>query len=804
MARQIIEINGLSPILDYDDIRMKMESEEFARFCENATIYSLNKFPVITNTNWTIDLLLIINIENSYGNYYRPAANIYFNNLILPIKILNYSSEEVKMEGDILTIDGDELDFTDEVNSLKFGLLNYLEHKCKFERSSLFINPLVFVLSDQTYHVGKTVVISQSLGFDEIMQFSLKHVNGNQILSYQPWKEHYHIGIENDVKGIIESASKDSLIGYLTKKKIDKFGDKKGKGETILSAAGNEFLLIEGKAGTGKTNLLLSSSMKLLENRQRTLFLTYNVLLSFEIAHLINSYLNNKSDLAENVGSSVLTVHSFMFRLARRLGAFVFMDSNRIKELLNIQDKRLNFLQHFFNTNKNTLIPISQDKKKTIEFIMNSGLSRELRDIAVKMIHYSKNIRMDIFDPALFKSYKDFNSEKLYQVFSQELFLKNYYKVLENILGLLNNTSSYYDENKGSELTELLSSTYNIKDVDSFTKADFVTKVNSKRGGFRHNRIVLVDEGQDCHRLERDILFNVFSSKRLIVSSGGREQLIRHAEVCQWTRSEGKAISHRVIKTGNKSYRLKKALSHLNNFISAFYKIDLNLETLESEDVGEVIIDFRGDLEYKPTIIHQFLSKGHINGCTPYESLLILTDTSQFSYADVREDFTINEHNNIERNTISQHGAWRWQEQIESVNPIWNGTVDGKAHNEIPYPGEVRLIHYESCRGLEAWCVACFDIDMFFDRKAGDEEADTYLMDTLLSIDERRKMFAATWLLMATTRAIDTLYLKCISKDSEIGRLLMDFAKQNPKYCRVLENDQDFRNYQRAVLRDQL
>ncbi len=40
--------------------------------------------------------------------------------------------------------------------------------------------------------------------------------------------------------------------------------------------------------------------------------------------------------------------------------------------------------------------------------------------------------------------------------------------------------------------------------------------------------------------------------------------------------------------------------------------------------------------------------------------------------------------------------------------------------------GEVRMIYYNSCRGLEeiVWSVACFDIDIFFDKKRAEADAD--------------------------------------------------------------------------------
>ena len=60
--------------------------------------------------------------------------------------------------------------------------------------------------------------------------------------------------------------------------------------------------------------------------------------------------------------------------------------------------------------------------------------------------------------------------------------------------------------------------------------------------------------------------------------------------------------------------------------------------------------------------------------------------------------------------------------------------------------------------------------------------------DIFLDIETREKMFAATWLLMAITRAIDTLYIQINDKDSEIGILAEEYIKLGNKNVRVARN----------------
>ena len=58
------------------------------------------------------------------------------------------------------------------------------------------------------------------------------------------------------------------------------------------------------------------------------------------------------------------------------------------------------------------------------------------------------------------------------------------------------------------------------------------------------------------------------------------------------------------------------------------------------------------------------------------------------------------------------------------------------------------------------------------------------LSDIFLQLDpERRKdMYAATWVLMAITRAIDTCYLEINSPVSRMSEILEHFALEHPDY----------------------
>ena len=57
----------------------------------------------------------------------------------------------------------------------------------------------------------------------------------------------------------------------------------------------------------------------------------------------------------------------------------------------------------------------------------------------------------------------------------------------------------------------------------------------------------------------------------------------------------------------------------------------------------------------------------------------------------------------------------------------------------------------------------------------------------LLSNEDRKAMFAATWVLMALTRAMDTLYITC-DPTTKIGELLKEYSRIEPSFVRVIKN----------------
>ena len=115
---------------------------------------------------------------------------------------------------------------------------------------------------------------------------------------------------------------------------------------------------------------------------------------------------------------------------------------------------------------------------------------------------------------------------------------------------------------------------------------------------------------------------------------------------------------------------------------------------------------------------------------------------------------------------------------------ILDGTINNKKEllNRVGYDS-VRCLLYESCRGLEAWNVMCLDIDAFFYDRYYSEDAEFYapecaglFQDTNI-IETYKERFAALWVFMAITRAMDTLYIKLSSSSNNFSQKLLEIGR---------------------------
>jgi hypothetical protein len=250
-----------------------------------------------------------------------------------------------------------------------------------------------------------------------------------------------------------------------------------------------------------------------------------------------------------------------------------------------------------------------------------------------------------------------------------------------------------------------------------------------------------------------------------------------------WSVSQSKKIPHQIFPLTAGSYRQKHNLITFINKFSELFGLGLNLKSVgESKGLGKVIIDTRPKKEMiNEEIANELKANGEINKCSAYESVTFLIPSKSYTHKTISEGFKVNEKDYVSKTDVSANRKTLNLEVLDRCGYFgWDGVSENKSKLKIPFQTETRIIHYESCRGLESWSVGCMSVDEYFNFKRSTAEAENHLADDLfLTENERRDKYAAIWCLLAFTRPIDTLYIHIEKPYSEIGKKIFEIAKNN-------------------------
>lgn len=733
-------------------------------------------------------------------------------------------------------------------------------------------HPIIWIYSSNRGHYDfskKHLIYAPKFGFNEFLAYLKFSSDFTYFNSVEEWSERYNENafkmIDLHLKNLEEQIEKDNRIGFLTKRKIDHIAklysedlkiyeryltqqnktsdveydfilsdsnEKNSRKEKIINLPsrikaekelGKNLVIINGKAGSGKTSELLLIMEKCYKGKIKTQFFTYNKLLTYEMKNILdrNQYGSGKSQIR--------TIHKFISDLSRKLGVSLIMSQDRVESLLYKLDKRVELVKDFiFRLDNETFEELKKDFITPVKYELNS-LDKETKDFYFnfcnKYIRNRKNKeeldRNQVIN-FLCEQFKSEHKDEIIKKIEDEIFIFDYLNVLKELLLAINETELFWEKHNGNDMNDdiwekiikkryreqnnKLIGKYYSKSIDDFTEMK-----NRSIGAFRkkHNnkeKVIIIDEAQDCAELERDLFFTIFGKSNMVISTGGKEQLIRYESECNWE-VDSKGRKHSIIKIEkrNKTFRMKKKIVDLCNFIANKFEIKLDLEC-ELNDDGEVIFELGKDnLNNVKKYFDIFNQKGSIQGLSPYESVLFLINGGSdelFNKDNVYEveEFYVNKYDNLQR-TKKKEGKEFILASILGFNieeygdedefPIWTHNLNQDRKNDLddenemsskeeePSQYQYRAICYESCRGLEAWSVMCFEIDEFYERKKWDDDAVKYLSDDLfLSEEERRQKYAATWVLMALTRAMDTLYIQVNDVNSEFGKILYEYYQQ--------------------------
>ena len=854
MAIEIISLNGKSPYIDYKVFEESVH-QVLNNTCPNAKIYLFNRFPIPISNIIDIDLLLVIIVPNKKDSYYRINENSLFQNQIIPVKFIDkyidkelYSSDE--SDDRVFLTEKGEIDYQNELEKLKSGIREYLtqifrEENIIDKEEYVYIPfPIIQILSPKYRCVTTNYLLGASFDFHMLDEYFKKNTQEMYFCSIKKWSQlgAYEV-VPFDIEKIVDRISKDSEYGYLTKRKIENIVKQRANLSNVEKEIGNKLIIVEGKAGNGKTNRLLTIAYKHLKG-EHILFLSYNKLLVNDISKTFQSILNSEGESKKGIFATN-TFHSFFFDLCRKTGVIRLEkhkryeeNKKRYTELANILEESMSRVSDILNSLRLTDFDFNKENLKTY-FQNRDDLDSVITDYARDYIN-SDDENIEIF----IKKKKEYLADLfLSNKNDGDLFLNDYENFLRILYKVLNKTFEFYKEYDVRNKKELLETFLNLnKESNEISLEAF-----SKHIEDRKNRLpikydlIFVDEAQDCYEYEKEILIKIFGEGKIIVANGGEEQLIRYPELCDWKKRKAETetgyketnyIPHKPMIQTKKdpvsiSYRSKEEVIRLCNFFANKINIEFKLHSLNEEvapkeyiDRGEIIFDFRINPDIL-SIYNQLKEKSSINGYKPYESILTLItpedeqeensegeqeensegeqkensegEQKENSEGEQKENSEgvsqknkthIYENNYVNTTNIKEKkGSWKYLKLLEDNGyQCYNGTKS----KHLPFDfDDIRIIHYESCRGLETFAVCCFRLDTFFNGKYEDENAERTLLNKKrynnqeLTNEKRKQIYATNWLLMALTRAIDTLYIQINNKNSYIGKLVCEYIEMN-------------------------
>lgn len=781
---QIVDINTNSNNLQEVE-RLKVEFREYlGPTVKEGTVIIVSNFPAVGNFTGKIDYIFFIAVQKNQGylRINRNGKNNNIDSLILCVKKI-HENDIIKADDSFIYNKDGDFDYNFSIKSNNYEFQDYCE---KFEKVRSSVTYSITSAKDFQYYNSRISInhplTAKYIIWSAATQYLEKFGEDYRINSFE--KEYFsnytHDNLVEFVKNIVDETDRKSIYGILTKKKLDRITTSIKVVDEIYENIGNKLSIISGKAGTGKTLTLTRVIHKHAQNNHNIRFLTFNNLLVFDIKQCLRNF-----GYFGDTKISISTVHHFFYTLSDKLGIRLIMNESRLNELMAVCKLRIEKLEEPFNKyfSNNSFYNKDEFLKSLPGSLRNEIDYDEFREFA-RFLNAEKNLT-DFF--AIKQKYLDRKKSILLPNVGSKNFIEDYYKALELIYIAVTDSQKFYDEQGIKNRYDLLSVLYNTdKFVEDGTNEipfrNFVAQVKSLRRNTNWSKLLIIDECQDFHFYEKEILYTLRGSENLVVASGGKEQLIRHSKMLDWSVSLSKKISHQQFSLTSGSYRQKQNIITFVNKFSELFGLGLSLKSVsESKGLGKVIIDTRPKTEMvNEEIAIELKNNGEINKCSGYESVTFLIPSKNYTHKTISESFVVNEKDYVSKTDVSKNRKTLNLEVLDRCGYFsWDGVSENKSKLKIPFQSETRIIHYESCRGLESWSVGCMSLDEYFNFKRTTTEAENHLADDLfLTEDERRDKYAAIWCLMAFTRPIDTLYIHIEKADSEVAKKIIDTAKK--------------------------
>ncbi|WP_026989280.1 DNA/RNA helicase [Fodinicurvata sediminis] len=275
---------------------------------------------------------------------------------------------------------------------------------------------------------------------------------------------------------------------------------------------------------------------------------------------------------------------------------------------------------------------------------------------------------------------------------------------------------------------------------------------------------ILIDEAQDWPQAEADLLCHLYGGSSISLADG-IEQLVRGAPTNWKSSVSGQPkLGHRYLETG---LRMKSNLCSFANIVAEEAGLQWRISTNRDAVGGRIMIimgDYRDKTKLQRSILSSSLEAGNMPidllHCVPPSGVI---EAREGRYSRLAESFN----------------ASGWN--------VWDG-VDVSTRRQFPRSAEaMRIVQYESCRGLEGWAVVLDGLDEFWElKKSGGKKLATQQELVSSDLDSYAEILAWRACMIPLTRPIDTLVITLRESSSTLAKSLLSLSATHSDMVEVL------------------
>jgi hypothetical protein len=249
---------------------------------------------------------------------------------------------------------------------------------------------------------------------------------------------------------------------------------------------------------------------------------------------------------------------------------------------------------------------------------------------------------------------------------------------------------------------------------------------------------VCIDEAQDCLDSERDLL-RIFYEPEQMVLADGIDQLVRRQTPCDWTTSVTREARLHVDLA--QSLRMSRNVAEFTTAMASAMGMEGWRITPHRElSGGRIVILPR---PYDREFFDEVLTSLQTAKLHPRELLVCVPPSEIVSDGPKRDS------------KVSQAlRSWGYR--------VWNGCDEEVRRTEVPDDDEIRVVLYDSMRGLEGWSTVLVALDEFYTHRVAHPNLRPNDRCTPEAVAKR-------WVLMALTRAAQTLAITISDPSSEVA-----------------------------------